>query len=165
MPFVHGRSLLSTLLFALPFLVLSSSCSHRPKIQEKEVSTSPVGQIAKSEWLHVSTHSYKSQIHKYDIKIQVGNSSDKDLIIMHSDIRCFKGPKPGKLTFTPSKSTDGSIALKAGASHNLKLVCRHGIKREGLPRLVISRIYENPNGDGKLRGRVIAENIEWKYGS
>ena len=99
---------------------------------------------------------------KYDVQLNIENGSKNDLIILLSDMSCFRGENRGTLKHTFFNTGERTIDFRVGQMKPFNLVCDYRAKGEGDFKIIISRIFDNPGGDGRTRGKVIGNDLEWK---
>lgn len=104
---------------------------------------------------------------KYTIDFSLRNESQKDVVVNLTDLKCYKGSALGEFThplkFMHHSLGEQHINLKAGETKSFQLLC--DFRRPMGPGdyiIVVERIYENPNGDGKTLGKVLGKDLTWK---
>ncbi len=100
---------------------------------------------------------------KYDINMNVKNESKtKSMVVLLRDIECSKDGVRGELKHTLFNIGEKTIDLKPYEHKEFNLVCRFPEKISGKYQIEVKKVYDNPNGDGATRGKVLAENLVWK---
>jgi hypothetical protein len=103
----------------------------------------------------------KNKGDKYDVQLAITNTTQKNIIILLSDMSCYRGSTMGSLKHTFFNTGERTIDFTPGRSKSFNMVCDMGVKTKGPYRLSISKVYDNPKADGATRGAVIIENIDW----
>lgn len=147
-------TLLST---ALILAVASTACSHKKVINSEETK------MTKNDLVVIDADWVKDKGKRYDVQLKVKNVSDNDIIILLNDMQCFKGTSQGVLKHTFFNTGERTIDFRKGQLKSMRMVCTIGEKTDGDDRIVVGRIFDNPNADGATRGKVLGQNIEWKY--
>ena len=119
-------------------------------------------QKVKKEGVAVWTNWLKDKGKKFDLQFNIQNEGKKDIIILLSDMSCFHGSVAGTLKHTFFNTGERTIDIHPGQLKSFNLVCNMGGESQGDYKILISRVYENPNGDGKTRGKAIVNDLEWK---
>lgn len=123
------------------------------------------GNTAKADGVMAMTVAWvKDKGKKYDIRLSLTNEREEPVIVFLSDIGCFKGNLKGEAKHTFFNTGERTIDFNPGESKTFNLVCRLSAENSGATRINIARVYDNPSGDGKTTGKVIARNIDWKSG-
>lgn len=105
----------------------------------------------------------KPKGNKFDIHFSIKDESEsKSLIVYLHDINCYRGATMGEMKHKFFGAGEKVIDLKIGQTKKFTLGCNHGTDATGPVRIVIAKVYDNPTHDGKVPGKVIATNIEWK---
>ncbi len=95
---------------------------------------------------------------KFDINFTMRNESEsKSLIVYLHDLNCYRGTAMGEM-----RHKDQVVDFRVGQSKTFTLVCRQTGDAKGAMRLNIAKVYDNPSNDGRVPGKVIATNIDWK---
>jgi hypothetical protein len=131
-----------------------TACGSNPVIDEQHAEASKAG-------ISFRPILIKDKGAKYDIKFAISNLSDKNIIILLSEMSCYRGHMMGILKHTFFNTGERTIDFKAGQMKEFKMVCDYGSKMKGDYKISIRKVYENPNGDGATKGKVITENIDW----
>lgn len=142
--------------FVLVFFIAIAGCGGRVKLdQQSNVATKPGVLSVWAEWV-------KDKEDKYDIRLNIKNEADNDIIIMLAGIRCYRGNVPGQIKHTFFNTGERTMDFRAGELKTFNLVCRYGTDTKGDFRIVIEKVFDNPANDGRTAGKVIGEKIEWK---
>lgn len=104
----------------------------------------------------------KDKGHKYDLGLKIKNESDKPMIILLKEMQCFRGDRQGELTYAFFNLGERTIDFAPGQLKGMTFKCAIGGHVEGEFRIVVQNIYENPNGDGKTTGRLMAKDVTWR---
>ncbi len=148
--------------FYLVGLLLIFSCG-TGKGTRKLYKTEHIGPKGDNNIFEVDVKWVKEKGKKFDLRIVLDNKSDTGLIIMLHDLRCYKGNMKGKIAHTFFNTGERTIDLKAGEVKQFNAVCKLGVKKEGVYKLLVRRVYENPSEDGKTKGKVLLKNLVWEY--
>lgn len=105
----------------------------------------------------------KDKSKKWDIELAMTNKSEKDIIIMLSDLQCSRGNTNGMLHHTFFNTGERTIDFHKSQTKIFRLVCDTGTPTEGDFKIVINRIYDNPSADGTTKGKVVGDRITWSY--
>jgi hypothetical protein len=143
------------LLASLASLLSLASCSHG-----KELRTSSA-KVTENPWITISALELKDKSKKYDIELVIRNKSDRDIIIYLRDMQCYRGEIPGMLKHTFFNTGERTIDFHRGQMKKFRLVCDLGTKQQGAYKIVVGRVFDNPEGDGSTKGKVLAQSIEW----
>ena len=104
----------------------------------------------------------KNKSDKFDVRLHIANDSEKDVIILLSEMHCFRGTIRGELKHTFFNTGERTIDFRPRETKEFNLVCRTNENAEGDFKIVVGHVYANPQGDGKTRGDAIAKDLEWK---
>lgn len=107
------------------------------------------------EWL-------KDKSNKFDVRLGIENKSKAGIIVLLQDMDCAKGKAKGKMKHTFFNTGERTIDFQPGEIKSFNMVCRLAFPATGYMEVRVAKVYANPNGDGKTRGKVIAENLVWK---
>jgi len=136
--------------------LLTVACTTKQKFET--ASQAPVkdksGMALQVNWL-------KDKTVKYDVEVVMTNESEKARIVMLSDIHCFKGDTRGILKHTFFNTGERTIDFQPGENKSFKLVCNHHTPADGAFRLLVTKIYDNPEMDGASKGEIVSKNLEW----
>lgn len=117
----------------------------------------------KSNVLTVSGANLKDKGKKFDVDFGLVNEAEKTIIVMLADIQCFRGTVQGIPQHAFFGAGERTIDISPKSKKQLHLVCKLGEKVDsGDYKLVVSRVFENPNNDRRTTGKELAKNIEWK---
>ena len=105
----------------------------------------------------VSAEWVKDKGRKWDVELQLKSLHPKPFIILRKEIQCFRGEKEGSL-----RKGEEIIALTKNHSGSYTFQCDIGVEAKGDFKLVISKVYENPDDDGQTKGKVLANNVLWQ---
>jgi hypothetical protein len=96
---------------------------------------------------------------RYDVSFNFRNDGERHAIFYLDELECYRGTTAGELKHTFFNT--GHRTFKAHPHHpdHSNMVCK--VSGTGAFRIVLSHVYDNPNGDGITRGDVLAENLEW----
>jgi hypothetical protein len=102
----------------------------------------------------------KDKHNKVDFDLTLINSTEKGLIVYLYDISCMKGKVTGEVKHTFFNTGERTIDFKPGQSKEFKLVCNLGSDVAANDfKVIVKRINENLNNDGKTTGKVLARNL------
>lgn len=137
-------------------LIFSSACSSRKKLE------SVSNKVEAKDAIRLWANWVKDKGKKYDVQLAIENIHKSDIIIYLKDIRCFRGNSSGQFKHTFFNTGERTIDFVIDEVKEFNLVCRLNAEGEKGPyKIVIEKVYSNPSQDGKSRGEVIAENIQW----
>lgn len=111
-----------------------------------------------AEWI-------KDKGKKYDIHFKMHNEHSKPIVVLLSEMTCYRGGMLGELAHTFFNTGERTIDFGAGQLKAFNLVCKigeKGGKNGGEYSIKLANVYENPSGDGKTLGKVLKTNVEWK---
>lgn len=114
-----------------------------------------------------ATH-IKDKGRKYSVDFNMRNESKEPLIVNLSDIKCYKGNILGELNRHIRGARQGVgekiIDLGPGETKSFELLCdfNHNKVKQGNFSIIIERIFDNPPGDHKTSGKVLARELTWK---
>jgi hypothetical protein len=134
--------------------LLLSACSGKKVKLNDGNKVSKNGVVLWASWI-------KDKGKKFDLQLNLLNETKKSIIINLSDMSCFRGSLQGELKHTFFNTGERTIDLGVGLKKSFNMVCNYGEKASGNYKIVISQVFENPGSDGKTRGAVIANNLEW----
>ncbi|MBI3555797.1 MAG: hypothetical protein HY074_06010 [Deltaproteobacteria bacterium] len=135
-------------------------CSHgKKKLESSE------NRVVKGGIVSLSASTIKDRKNKFDVNFAIGNESGKSIIIVLDDLQCFKGADKGSLNHGMNGIASKMIDFHAGETKTFRFVCTMAGNKSGDPRVVVRKVYDNPNGDGMKLGDVLAENAEWTLAS
>lgn len=143
---------------AMILALVVSACGHKKIVVNAEDT-----KMTKNDLVSIDAEWVKEKGSHYDVQLKVKNVSENDIIILLNDMQCYKGTSQGVLKHTFFNTGERTIDFRKGQLKALRMVCTIGGKTTGDDRVVISRIFDNPGADGATRGKVLGENIEWKY--
>ena len=141
--------------FSLMVLAFAGCTSRHELVAEQNKVTRPNVISVSADWI-----SDKGK--KYDLGFNVHNEHNKGIIILLKEFRCFKGKTEGVVKHAFFNAGERTIDFRQGQMKQFKLVCTAKGEPGGEFKIIISKVYENPNDDGKTTGKVLAQNIEWK---
>ena len=140
--------------FSLLVLVgLFSIQAHAGKLEIAEAGN----RVTKAGVLSLSTSWIKDKGKKWDIGLKIKNESSGDIIVNAQDSACWRGGVTGE-----TSAGDNVIALRAGQMKEVRFTCKLAEKAKGPYKLTVTRVFENPGGDGKTVGKVIGTDIAWQ---
>ncbi len=88
----------------------------------------------------------------------------KSVIILLSDIKCKWGDQTGHVkNDRPFNIGEKTINIHVLGVKNAKLKCEVPKKGSGEMQLIVKRIYNNVNHDGKSLGKVLTKDFVWKH--
>lgn len=148
-----GRRISSLLIVSL-FLGFTACGGKKIKLSEDTKITKD-GVSVWATWV-------KDKGKKYDVQFNISNSSKNDIIILLDDMNCYRGATRGMLKHTFFNTGERTIDFRAGQMKAFNLVCDYKVMAEGDFKITIARAYDNPGGDGRTRGKAVANDIEWK---
>jgi hypothetical protein len=99
---------------------------------------------------------------KFDLKLVMTNLSPATEIIWLKDIRCARGNVPGELTMINARHGDVPITWRAGEVKALVFTCDYGHEMRGNFTLFISKISDNPSGDGRTVGKPLSSGLKFE---
>jgi hypothetical protein len=137
------------------FCLVLCSCSGKKIILENGNKVSKEGVSVWANWI-------KEKGKKFDVEIGITNGSNKDIIIMLGDMDCSRGTSSGALKHTFFNTGERTIDFRVGQTKSFRMVCDYRTNVQGPFKIVVRRVFENPGGDGRAKGTVLTENIEWK---
>jgi hypothetical protein len=118
-------------------------------------------QMTKNAFLTFDVGFLKEKGKKYDLDLGVTNVSDNDIIIMLNDMQCFKGTEQGILKHTFFNTGERTIDFRKGQRKHFRMVCTLSGDSDGDYKIVVSRVFDNPEGDGKTKGKLLAEKLSF----
>jgi hypothetical protein len=146
----------NTIVLFFVFLVCSYSFAGKVDIAVSDNKVTKAGIISLyAEWV-------KDKGKKYDIGFNIRNESDKGIIVLLSEMRCYRGKEEGVLKHTFFNTGEKTINFRSGELKSMTLVCRLTTKEEGEYRITVGHVYANASGDGKTLGKELLKNVEWK---
>ncbi len=152
--FQKWNSLIGVVLFSS----LVGGCSHGKISVDQEATRGVADGVFEitAEWV-------KPKSDKYDIRLKLYNPSEKGIIVLLHDLACFRGTASGELKHTFFNTGERTIDFKPGETKKMNTVCRfEGREPKGEFRIVAKRVYEDKDGEGKNRGKVLAKDVTWK---
>lgn len=135
--------------------LILASCASKQVLNTEQVT------VTKNDFLNMNVLWIKDKGKKFDFEMSISNISENDLIVMLNDFTCAKGNMPGTLKHTFFNTGERTMDIRKGQTKRFKLVCNIGSKVEGDAKIVISRMFDNPNGDGATRGKQVGDKVEW----
>lgn len=120
-----------------------------------------VGKVSKAGVFTAAAEWMKDKNDKYDVNMRLTNDSAHTILLFVGDMKCARGPaKDG--TIDPH-SDNRVIDLRPKESRSIIMTCRLGSKEKG-DFSISFKVFENPSGDSKTPGKVLADNLTWKQG-
>jgi hypothetical protein len=119
-------------------------------------------QVTKNEYVAFNVSFLKDKGRKYDVELSITNTSKNDIIIMLNDMECFKGNAQGMLKHTFFNIGERTIDFRKGQLKRFRMVCTLAEKEKGDYKILVTRVYDNPESDGATKGKVLASNVEFK---
>jgi hypothetical protein len=104
----------------------------------------------------------KEKDKKYDLNISLINEHSKPVIVLMTEMKCFRGKAQGELKHTFFNTGEKTIQFASGQLKNFNLVCKSIDQKTGEYGVAIGNIYENASGDGRTLGKVLAKDITWQ---
>jgi hypothetical protein len=141
---------MKTIPFLLVFLLTFSCASKHSHMDGKKVVEEGV--------LSISGPSIDGGDKRFSGNLTVKNQSGSALLVYLHDIKCNQGKVDGFVKNPGNRR----INIPAGAAKALDLECVLPKEAEGKRRFNLSKVFQNPNGDGKTSGKMIAKNIVWE---
>ena len=117
--------------------------------------------VTQNKYLDLRANWVKNKSKKFDIEMAVTNKSDADLIFQLRDMQCSRGPVTGQLQHTFFNTGERTIDFRKGQTKVFRFVCDLGGWQDEDVKLVISKIYDNPSGDGANKGKEVGGPVEW----
>ena len=109
----------------------------------------------RAEWI-------KDKGDKWDGEFFFRNTHSSGIILLLTDISCGRGAVTGQVKHSFFNTGERTIDLRPGEMKRFVLVCRMGVDvEEGEFFLNIKRVSEDTDGQGKVRGKVLIENVRW----
>ncbi|MCJ8276493.1 MAG: hypothetical protein MJK18_06610 [Bdellovibrionales bacterium] len=143
------------IMLIVSFLVLAS-CASRKTLEPDS------NMVESSGVVKVWANWVKDKGKKYDIQFAIENVSKKSLIIYLRDIKCFRGEAAGRLRHTFFNTGERTMDFHEGEMKQFNMVCSPYKKEARGPfKILIKKVYDNPEDDGETKGKVIATDIEW----
>jgi hypothetical protein len=111
---------------------------------------------AAAEWV-------KDKDDKYDVSFKLTNDTEKTILLFVGDMKCARGAKhDGTLD---NHSDNRTIDLRPKESRSVVFTCRGMDEKQKGDFTVNFKVFENPTGDSKTPGKVLADNLVWKQGA
>jgi len=130
------------------------ACSH------KKIAVDESAQTAKKGVLSSSASWIKEKPKKFDIQVMLTNQSNKAEIVWLKDIHCSRNGLKGDVTMVDARHGDFPISLKPNVPKTLIFTCDYNREvKAGDFKFNITRVYDNPSGDGRTNGQVIAKDL------
>lgn len=108
-----------------------------------------------AEWI-------KDKGDKWDGEFFIKNTHSTGIIILLVDISCGRGSVSGQVKHSFFNTGERTIDFRPGEMKRFVLVCRMGADVEqGEFFLNIKRVSEDTDGQGKVGGKVLVENVRW----
>lgn len=136
-------------------LVLLAGCA------SKQTFSNTNSSVTSNPAIEITTLWLKDKGKKYDIEMNIRNVSSSDIVFFLKDMSCEKGGVAGRLKHTFFNTGERSIDFRKGQLKRFKMVCDIGAEERGSYKIMISQVFENPNGDGRTQGKVLATNVSW----
>ncbi len=144
-------------LLPLAFLIALMGCGGGKKVLMTENNTAKASGV-----LGLTVAWLKHKGNKFDVNFSMRDESEsKSIIVYLHDIHCYRGETMAEMKHKWFGAGEKVIDLKIGQSKSFTLGCNHGADAKGPVRIVIEKVYDNPTHDGKVPGKVIANNISW----
>jgi hypothetical protein len=118
--------------------------------------------VTKPGVISLYAHWVKDKGKKYDIGYNMKNEHDKGIIVLLSEVHCYRGSSQGQLKHTFFNTGERTINFGAGELKSFNLVCQLGAENKGEYKITVGNVYENASGDGKTMGKVLAKDVVWK---
>jgi len=124
----------------------------------KKVKVDESSAVTKAD-ITLSAKWVKDKKRKFDVSFEIKNGGKKDVLIAQGDIHCFRGDTQGIL-----RGGDRTIDIRAGEARSVQFTCDE-FKGDvpGNFRVVIKRVFDNPNHDGITQGKVLASDLTWSH--
>ncbi len=147
-------------IFLLISLFILVSCSNNELIQREFL-------YSNTPFLQIGINQLKDNGDSYVGGMSLKNVSDSDLLIFVHDFSCLKKDTYGMFRFLddPERSRY-TLLIKAKEEVSFPISCElsaHESKGSFIVR--VSKVYENPSGDGRTLGKNILKNLEWSFES
>src|SRR5947207_813812 len=121
-----------------------------------------VGKVSKPGVVTAAAEWMKDKDDKYDVNMKLSNLSDKTILLFVSDMKCSRGSdKSGNVDPHQDNRT---IDLRPGESRSVVMTCRLASKEIRGDFAITMKVFENPTGDSKTPGKVLADALVWKQG-
>ena len=145
------KTILMSLLLALV------SCATKKTIIGKN-------EVVKRGRLSISTPFLKSKSKLFAGEFSLRNLNKKSIIIYLADIECKWGNQRGVVkNDRPFNIGEKVININSMGMKVAKFRCTVQSEGSGEMQLIVKRIYDNPNHDGKSVGKLLTKNIVWRY--
>ncbi len=113
--------------------------------------------VTKPGVLTLSSSWIKDKGKKWDLGLKIKNENSVDIIVNAQDTQCWRGGVSGE-----TSAGDNVTALRPGQMKEVRFTCKLSEKAKGAYKLTITRVFENPGGDGKTIGKVAGKDIAWQ---
>jgi hypothetical protein len=127
----------------------------------KKVFSGDNASVTENSLLDIQADWLKDKGSKFDIELTIHNKSENDVIFLLKEMSCSRGPLVGQLKHTFFNTGERTIDLRKGQLKRFRMVCDLGSKSKGDYVIQIGQVFDNPEGDGSTKGKVLAEKIAW----
>lgn len=133
-----------------------SGCGHSAiRFDEPAVTGSKGPIVIWASWV-------KPKGDKYDLNLNIENTTSDFVIVFLSDLACFQGDQKGDLKHTFFNTGERTIDFGPHQHKDFNAVCRLASDGVGDYRIVVGSVFSNPSHDRKTSDKEIAKNVEWK---
>jgi hypothetical protein len=117
--------------------------------------------VVKVSLLNLKDRHKKGRI---EFTVDVENISGKPLVYFFPEMECARDEEKGELAFPSFGIGERVVNFMTGQSKRFKYICKFERDRESTEsfELVIRKIFENPNRDGKTAGAELSPGISMK---
>jgi len=144
-------------LITIATLSLLTACGH------SRVMTDPATTAGKDGLAKLYVSWVKDKGDKWDMEVQLKNTSDKHIIILLNDISCARGETQGMLRHTFFNTGERTIQFSPGQFKSFIAVCTLPGDVTGDFSVTVAKVWDNPSSDGKTPGKEIGGAITWKH--
>ena len=141
-------------------LIFFHSCSSNELINNEYF-------YSNTPFLHIGVNHLKDHGDSFEGGMSLRNVSDVDLIMFVHDFSCLKKETYGLFRFMddPERSRY-TLLVRAKEEVSFPISCELSAHETKNPFLIrVSKVYENPSGDGRTLGKNIVKNVEWSFES
>ena len=141
--------------YLILFALLVSACVHHPVL----VVNSDSGSAEKKGVIFMQMLTIKNKDKKYDINMKFENQTGVAQIIWLKDMKCSRGKTVGVMSYYGSPS-DVPVRIPAKDQREFIFTCKLPVEHlSGEFKLNVTRVFSNPNDDGRTTKDVVAENL------
>ena len=129
---------------------------------KKNVVLDPAqSKAGKTGVLTFAANELKTKGKKFDVSFTMTNEYKGMIIVKLNDMSCAQGDSAGVLKHAFFGAGERVIDLGLNQTKRFHLVCTMYGEAHGDYTVKIARVFENPGGDGKTTGKVLATDIVW----